>query len=382
MLMGGDGAGRHPMPRPAIGDAGLTRPDWTTPLERDPALLWLDKNENGDPAMADLVAGLLAGLDPGILSTYPELTGLYHLLADHVGVDPSMIVVTGGADGGIRSVFDAFVSPGDAVLRFEPTYAMYDVYGRIYGARQIVVDYRASTEGPVLDLDALHSTLASEAPRLVCLPNPASPTGTVLDLGELVSIAEAVARHGGVLLVDEAYHPFDPITAVPLLVDHPNLVVVRTFSKAWALSGLRIGYCVADPDLTRLLHKVRPGYETNFVAVRMAEAVLAEEEAMLRSVARLNDGRDRFVGEMADLGFRTLPSGGNFLLVEFGDYAPKVHRVLEDLVLYRRDFGHPSLAGFSRFSATTADRFVPVVARIRTVIGDGQVTSARASDDL
>ena len=160
--MGGDGAGRHPMPRPAIGDAGLTRPDWTTPLERDPALLWLDKNENGDPTMADLVAGLLAGLDPGILSTYPELTGLYHLLADHVGVDPSMIVVTGGADGGIRSVFDAFVSPGDAVLRLEPTYAMYDVYGRIYGTRQIVVDYRASTEGPVLDLDE-HLALARVA---------------------------------------------------------------------------------------------------------------------------------------------------------------------------------------------------------------------------
>ncbi len=370
--MGGEERARHPMPRPAIGDSGLTRPEWTTPRERDPALLWLDKNENGDPEMVDLVASLFGRLDPGIVSTYPELTSLYHRLADHVGVDPSMIVVTGGADGGIRSVFDAFVSPGDAVLRLEPTYAMYDVYGRIFGGRQSVVDYRASTDGPILDLDELHSMLESRAPRLVCVPNPASPTGTVLDLDDLVSIAEAVNRHDGVLLVDEAYYPFDPVTAVPLLADHPNIVVVRTFSKAWAMSGLRIGYCVAGPEMTRLLHKVRPGYETNFVAVRMAEALLAEEETMLRSVARLNDGRDRFLDEMVDLGLRTAPSGGNFLLVEFAGHAPQVHRALEDLVLYRRDFGHPSLAGFSRFSATTSDRFAPVVARIRTVIGDGR----------
>ena len=261
---------------------------------------------------------------------------------------------------------------GDAVLRLEPTYAMYDVYGRIFGGRQIVVDYRASTDGPILDLDELHSTLESRAPRLVCVPNPASPTGTVLDLDDLASIAEAVNRHDGVLVVDEAYYPFDPVTAVSLLADHPNIVVVRTFSKAWAMSGLRIGYCVAGPEMTRLLHKVRPGYETNFVAVRMAEALLAEEETMLRSVARLNDGRDRFLDEMVDLGLRTALSGGNFLLVEFAGHAPQVHRALEDLVLYRRDFGHPSVAGFSGFSATTSDRFAPVAARIRTVIGDGR----------
>jgi len=370
--MSGDGAAQHPVPRSAVGDPRLTRPDWITPPERDPDLLWLDKNENGDPEMVDLVASLLGRLDPRIVSTYPELTRLYHLLAGHVGVEPSMVVVTGGADGGIRSVFEAFVSPGDAVLRFEPTYAMFDVYGHIYGARQTVVDYQASADGPVLDLDVLRSKLASVTPRLVCLPNPASPTGTVLDLETLASIAELVADHGGVLLVDEAYHPFHPVTAVPLLRDHPNVIVVRTFSKAWALSGLRIGYCVAAQETTRLLHKVRPGYETNFVAVRMAEALLAEEAAMWQSVERLNEGRDWFLGEMSALGLRTAPSGGNFLLVDFADHALAVHSALEDLVLYRRNFGHPSLAGFSRFSATTAVRFAPVAARVRAVVEAGQ----------
>lgn len=362
---------RRPIPRPAVADDGLGRPDWTTPPERDPDLLWLDKNENGDPEMWDLVGRCLAGVASQVGSSYPELTALYHRLAPFAGVEPRNLVVTGGADGGIRSVFDAFVGPGDVVLRAEPTYAMYDVYARMYGAEQVVVDYRPSDVGPFLDLEELHATIADRLPRVVGLPNPASPTGGVLSLPELAQLAEATGEGGGILLVDEAYHPFDPVTAVPLVSEHPNVVVVRTFSKAWAMSGLRIGYCIADPEVTRLLHKVRPGYEANFAAVRVAERLLEEEEAMLRSVARLNEGRDRFVDAMEDLGLRTAPSGGNFLLVAFGDHGPAVHDSLADLVLYRRDFGHPSLAGFSRFSATTVDRFAPVVERIRGAVASG-----------
>ena len=358
-------------PRPEISDAGLVRPNWTTSIERDPSLLWLDKNENGDPEMVSFVAGMLGDLGPEVVSTYPEMTGLYRLLADYAGVDPERLVITGGADGGIRSVFDTFVRPGDVVLRVEPTYAMYDVYGRISGARQVVVDYEASPAGPRLDVDQLVEAVNEHTPKLVCLPNPASPTGEVLSLDELERVAVSVGDGGGVFLVDEAYHPFDPVTMVPLIERCSNVIVVRTFSKAWGLSGLRIGYCVGDPAAVAFLHKVRPGYETNFAAVRMAERLLAEESAMNRSVKRLNEGRDHFVQEMEDLGFRTAPSGGNFLLVSFGDQAQRVHKALEDLVLYRKDFGHPSLAGFSRFSATTVERFAPLVDRIRkVVVGD------------
>jgi histidinol-phosphate aminotransferase len=357
-----------PEPRPEVADGGLTRPDWTTPVERDPSLLWLDKNENGDPEMVALVAGMLGDLGPEVVSTYPEMTALYRLLADHVRVHPAMLVITGGADGGIRSVYDVFVRPGDVVMRVEPTYAMYDVYGRMYGARQVVADYEASTTGPRLDVGQLLESVAEHAPRLVCLPNPASPTGEVLSLEVLERVAVAVGDQGGVLVVDEAYHPYDPVTAVPLIEHCSNVIAIRTFSKAWGLAGLRIGYCVGAPAMVALLHKVRPGYETNFAAVRMAERLLAEDGAMYRSVRRLNDGRDGFLRAMDDFGFRTAPSGGNFLLVSFGDLSPEVHEALADLVLYRKDFEHPSLAGFSRFSATTAERFVPVVERIRQVV--------------
>ena len=357
-----------PAPRPEIADGGLTRPDWTTPPERDPGLLWLDKNENGDPEMWALVSRHLAGLGDEVGSSYPELTSLYHRLGAFVGVDPGMLVVTGGADGGIRSVFDAYVGQGDVVLRVEPTYAMYDVYGRMYGADQVVVDHRPSESGPRLDLDEVLTLIADWTPRLVCLPNPASPTGGVLPVSDLARIAQATSAAGGILLVDEAYHPFDPVTAVPLIDDNPNVIVVRTFSKAWGMSGLRIGYCVADHRVTRFLHKVRPGYESNFAAVRVAERLLGEEASMWRSVHRLNDGRDRFCEAMVDLGLRVAPSGGNFLLVAFAEHAEAVHAALDDLVLYRRDFGHPSLAGFSRFSATTSERFEPVVRRIRAAV--------------
>ncbi len=369
-----------PPPRPALADPTLTRPDRTRPEARDPARLWLDKNENPDPALAAVVRKVIAALPPEAHFTYPDLAPLYLKLARHVGVGAENLLLAPGSDGAIRAVFEAFVAPGETVTLTAPTFAMYPVYGRMFGARVVPIDYQPSKSGPMLSAQALIEAIARERPRLVCLPNPDSPTGTVFALADLERIVAAAGQAGAVMLVDEAYYPFHPETAVPLIARHPHLVVVRSTGKAWGMAGLRIGYAVADPRMAALLHKVRPMYEVGTFSAAVFEGMLDRHAEVVASVARLEAGKRAFLAAMDGLGFATLKGAGNFCHVAFGARAAranpraaiemrpyrgdKIHATLADLVYYRHDFAEPCLRGFSRFSAATPEQMAPLIARI------------------
>ena len=213
------------------------------------------------------------------------------------------------------------------------------------------MEYEPSDLGPFLSVDRVVETIARSKPKLVCLPNPDSPTGTIFSPLEMRRIIEAAGEAGAVILIDEAYHPFYGNSVLPWVDENPHLVVARTFSKAWGLAGLRIGYAVASPEVANLLHKVRPMYEVNTLAIYFMERMLDYSEEMLASVKRLNAGKDEFLTAMADLGFKTFRAEGNFLHVAFGDEAPVIHEALKKVVLYRPDFNDPCLKGYSRFSA-------------------------------
>lgn len=358
--------------RASVADPALTRPDWVAAARRDTSLLWLDKNENTDPELqsvtARVVAEVLSGEGARYLSTYPESARLYRKLAAHVGCDPSNLTLTAGSDGGIRAVFEAFVNPGDVVLHTSPTFAMYPVYCQMYGAKPVTLGYVRTAEGPKLEVERVLAAVAGSRAKLLCLPNPDSPTGTVFSPEDLRSIVSACSTQGTVCLIDEAYHPFHPETAAGWVRENPHLIVARTFAKAWGLAGLRVGYTVAHPDASALLHKVRPMYEVNTVAVAVLERMLDFVPEVQASVRRLNEGRDGFLGAMESLALPTVRARGNFLHVAFGAGEPAVYRALESIVLYRRDGFEDCLRGYSRFSASTTAVLAPVIARITAVV--------------
>ena len=354
-----------PEPRPAVADPALTRPDWTREETRDGAALWLDKNENSDPALAAIVADVAAAIPPEARFCYPEPGPLYAKLATYLGVGPENLILAAGSDGAIRAVFEAYVSPGDVVVHTRPTFAMYAVYCRMYGARARPVEYLPSETGPQLDAGTIIDAIRDSAPRVVCLPNPDSPTGTMLPPAALQAVVEAAGAAGAVMLIDEAYFPFYAETALPWIDTYGHLVVTRSTGKAWGLAGFRIGYAAAAAELATVLHKVRPMYETGTVAMAVFERMLDHVAEMEASVRRLTEGKALFLEAMQELGFRTTRSHGNFMHVAFAD---AVHRALAGLVYYRRDFAEPCLKGFSRFSATTPERFRPVIERIREAV--------------
>jgi histidinol-phosphate aminotransferase len=357
--------------RVGVRDPLLTRPDWTTGARRDPGLLWLDKNENTDPELAVVTRGVMAALSADTLYSYPESAPLYEKLAAWVGLGIKHLLLTAGSDGAIRAVFESFIDPGDTVLLTSPTFAMYQVYARMFGARVVALTYRPSASGPRLTPEEIVASIRDSQPKLVCLPNPDSPTGTVFEPEALRAIVEAAGEAGAIMLVDEAYHPFHPWSAASWVDAQPHLIIARTFAKAWGMAGLRIGYAIAHPDVARTLHKVRPMYEVNTLAVAAMERMLDHREAMEASVARLVAGREAFRGAMCELGLPTLETHGNFTHVAFGPAADAVHASLADLVLYRANFADPCLAGYSRFSAATVAQFAPIIDRISRAVRAG-----------
>ncbi len=245
-------------------------------------LLWLDKNENLDPELMALTREVLASIPPSALGTYPEAGELYRKLGRWVGVSPESLLLTPGSDGVIRLVFEAFVEPGDSVVHTSPTFAMYPVYCRMFGADVHEVHYERSPAGPYLDVLKIIETVRRIKPKLLCLPNPDSPTGTILAPDVLRGLLAECESAGTVMLLDEAYHPFYSWSAVPWMADSPNLIVARTFAKAWGAAGLRIGYAVAQPSTIELLHKMRPMYEVSTLAVEFMSRMMDHASAVVQ----------------------------------------------------------------------------------------------------
>lgn len=351
-------------PRQSLLNPALQRPSALNSKPRDSNFLWLDKNENLDMELEAVLRDVLLELPSLALNTYPEAGETYRKLAQWLGVGPEHLLLTPGSDGAIRLVFEAFVEQGDAVVHTSPTFAMYPVYSQMFGADVHQLEYVKTDKGPYLDPQAILDALREYKPKLLCLPNPDSPTGTTLPPGILREILTVCESTGTVLLLDEAYHPFYEWTAVPWTATSRNLIVARTFAKAWGAAGLRIGYAVAHPETIALLHKMRPMYEVSTVAIEFMSGMVDKSAEMMKSVARINEGKRYFQEEMQSLGFDLLPAAGNFLHVAFGAHGPAIHAALSSKVYYRANFDCPCLAGYSRFSVAPR----PIMEQVADII--------------
>jgi histidinol-phosphate aminotransferase len=356
-------------PRPPLLNPQLQRPNALQSIPRGPQQIWLDKNENLDPQLMALTHELLTSIPREVLATYPEAGELYRKLAHWVGVSAQSLLLTPGSDGAIRLAFEAVVEPGDWVIHSAPTFAMYPVYCQMFGARVRAIEYAPTQHGPMLDAAAIVAAVRECSPKLLCLPNPDSPTGTSLAPKELRVILSACEAAGTLFLVDEAYHPFHEPSVTSWTRSSPNLVVARTFAKAWGVAGLRIGYAVAQPQTIGMLHKLRPMYETSTLGIEFMFRMLDHSEQMMQSVGRINQGKALFEARMQSLGFGVLRTGGNFTHVAFGSKGPAIHQALSGKVLYRVAFDHACLAGYSRFSAAPPEIMLQVIQLIEAAIG-------------
>jgi histidinol-phosphate/aromatic aminotransferase/cobyric acid decarboxylase-like protein len=278
-------------------------------------------------------------------SRYPDFDprDLVEALARFSGWRSDGVLVGNGSNEMIEALFLVTVGPGTKVVIPEPTFTLYAILTTILGGAPVRVPLSLRgapvvsggeesavasadpsgrgapkslrmTHAFAYDTDALlHARRASGASvTVVCSPN--NPTGTSLPLADVERLC---ADGDGLVVVDEAYHEFAGRTVVPLLERHPNLVVLRTFSKAMALAGLRVGYLLASPELVREVNKARLPYNLNFLSQAAATAAIEEGSTLAANVGRLVAERERLLARLADVpGVRTFSSDANFFLIE------------------------------------------------------------------
>jgi histidinol-phosphate aminotransferase len=360
-------------PKTILLNEELVRPDTFRAIPRDKKMLWLDKNENMDLIQTQLIKSICNNIDPMILSTYPEAAEAYGNLSEWLGVLPECILFTPGSDGAIRMTFETFVEQGETVIYTNPTFAMYPVYSKMFGAVSYELNYNKTESGPEIFSSDIINTVRKLRPKLLCLPNPDSPTGTVISEDEIRDILGVCEETGSLLLVDEAYHPFYSWTAVPLVETSKNIIVARTFAKAWGAAGLRVGYAVGHPDTIKFLHKMRPMYEVSSFAIEFVANALKYAKEMEISVNRTMEGKAFFVESLKNLGFSVIDTYANFVHVDFADKGKLIHEALSKEVLYRQSFDHPCLEGYSRFTVAPKKIMQKVLLIIEIALEGNQI---------
>ncbi|MFM1965457.1 MAG: hypothetical protein RL134_1182 [Actinomycetota bacterium] len=321
---------------------------WTPPVREDlrgqtpygaPQLdvpVRLNTNENPFPPSPELAqaVGRAVAEATASLNRYPdreagelrEDLAAYLLRESGVTVDAAMVWPANGSNEVMQHIFSAFGGPGRLAMGFSPTYSMYEQY-----ARDTLTRYRTVGRRPDFGLDAamVVAAMIGGSPDIVVLTSPNNPTGTALSL-DVVSAACAMST--GIVVVDEAYAEFrrpGTPTALTLLDAHPNLVVTRTMSKAFALAGARVGYAVAAPEAIDALRLVRLPYHLSSVTQAVARTALAFSDELLGQVELLRVERDALVAWLRDEGLRAVDSDANFIL--FGEFTDR-HRAWQALL--------------------------------------------------
>lgn len=259
---------------------------------------------------------------------------LKQLVADYAGVGVDNVAVFGGGDEGLRAVFEAFIASGDNVVLTKPGFAMVRAYARIRGAKTTSIPLQEEGFRWTIDFNSLLE--AAKKAKLVVIENPHNPTGSLLltpkHVRELLVEAENT-----VVLIDEAYYEFAGVTVANLVRDHPNLLVLRTLSKAFCLAGLRVGYLVAAEETLKQMASVLAPFAVSRPSLAAAIEAL-ENRGYVRHVVRfIVRERERLFQEINRIdGFKAYVSKTNFLLVKTPENIDVVELALEQGIRIRR----------------------------------------------
>ena len=314
----------------------------------------------------------------------PLSTHLRELIAEANGLEPENVLVGNGGDEIILDVILAWGGPGRTLVDLPPTFAMYGIDARATGTAVIEVPRRPDF---TVDGDALLATLATGTPDVVLVSNPNNPTGTMVPETLLIDVLNAT---DALVVVDEAYFEFSRHTMRPHMERHPNLAILRTFSKAFSLAGLRAGYLLAHESVIRELTKVRQPYSVNRFTQTAAALAFRERVVFQVGIRETMRTRDRVLHGLGSIrGVEVFPSEANFVLFRV-DQASAVWRdLLHDHSILIRDFSRtPGLEECLRVTVGTDEEIERFLSALEEIMASKQaaehfgvnVTAARHLD--
>ncbi len=347
-------------PRKAV----LAMPEYHPPLAGRDALR-LDFNENTFAPSPRVLERLKAITAEG-LTKYPEREPVERVVAAKFGLDAAQVLLTNGVDEAIHLIAVTFLDQGDEALVWTPSFFMYDVSVELMstgGLRKVQSD--ASMAFP-LDrfLDGI-----TERTKLMIVASPNNPTGAVVPREDLLTIAKA-APHA-VLLVDEAYFHFHGETTLNDVSTISNLLVARTFSKAYGLANLRVGMVAGNAQLMAYLRKASSPYNVNGVALDCLPAALADDAYIAWYVEQIRLGRARIMQALDALGIPYFPSEANFVLMRIGEKHKELVAAMRSRgVLLRDRSSDPGCDGFVRITVGVAEQVTTGLEALRASLAE------------
>lgn len=329
---------------------------------RDASKLWLDKNENTDFFLKKFYLDFLKKIKYQDICAYPDLTQTYKKISSFLRINRNQVYLTQGSDLAIKSIFEAFISPGDKVLITNPTYAMYSIYCELFKAKKILINYEFSKDCPYLNIKKLINYIKIYKPRLICLPNPDSPTGQIIERENIVLILNIAKKYKSILLIDEAYYLFYKKSLINFINKFNNLIITRSASKAMAIAGLRVGMVISNPGLISKIFMYKPMYEISSLANFFIKEIIKPKNYKLiqNSVSRLLEGKKFFINYLKKNRIPYFKSYGNFVHVNFGATRNNIIKELNKFIYFRAEEKHESLKGYSRLSLTSKSNFISI----------------------
>jgi histidinol-phosphate aminotransferase len=346
------------------------------PLEGRGGKLRLDFNENTVGCAPEVARALRRIARREWLSRYPEYEEGRRILAGYFKVTPQELLLANGTDDAIKMICDAFVDPGDALLIPVPSFPVYEFFHSVAGGATVRIPCGEQFRPPV---EEIIGALKKRKIRWLALANPNNPTGTQIAKRDLRAILTVAPQT--VVLVDEAYYDFSGETVLPWIRKFPNLIVTRTFSKAFGLAALRMGFLMTNAALAAVIHRAQNPFAVNALALACACAAIREEKFVRGYAEQIRSNRAVLCRKLDALDVAYIPSAANFVLARVGDRAPEIAQRLRDKDILIRDWSHdPNLRGHVRLtvgSRAQTRRLVRELARLCDLIEPRQASKGQ-----
>jgi histidinol-phosphate aminotransferase len=323
---------------------------------------WVKLNTNESPLPpSSKVIEAIRNATGESLRLYPSPTSApaRQAIAEHFGLGADQVTLGNGADELIEMCFRAFAGAGDRVAYSTPTYPLLDPLCRVH---EVTPSTHPTAEGWTWTADFI-----DDPAPLKFLVNPNSPTGTHHGM---MSVQRVLRRARGVVVLDEAYVDFAPESQLALIGDHPNLLILRTMSKSYALAGMRIGFALGSPQLIAALDAVKDSYNLNRLAIVAAVAAINDEDHHRKIVQYVVNERAWLEDRLREEGFEHSPSAANFVFVKPppGASAAAVADALRERRVLIRHYHREPIAGWFRVTVGTRDQHTRLLDALREIL--------------
>ncbi len=274
--------------------------------------LRLDRNEKVEAWGEDFILSVFKNKPEWLMSVYPENETIYEKLSSFLKIKKENLLLTSGIDGGIKTIFEVMTSPGDLVGVLSPTYAMYKIYSNLF---QINLEELPYENDNSLDLDKILRFIQKK-PSIFFLPNPNQPIEDTLNFEKLEFLANECLKNNCLFFIDEAYHHFGADSGIELIDKYENVVVARTFSKAFGVPSIRLGFLISNISNMSIISKMRFAHESNTLSNSVAEYLLDNFHLVNDYIDKIIETRTKLKKILKEQGIFSFGETGNYLLLD------------------------------------------------------------------